>query len=90
LVISIWLASGGEAADDAGGLRPLQPGCSFVVLSDNGHFLLMMAVGSIVGSFIGGHLLGIVPLSFLLPLLGGDLGAVGNQGLAAQIAEPNK
>jgi uncharacterized membrane protein YfcA len=42
---------------------------SFVVLSDNGRFMLTMAAGSIVGSFIGGQLLGIVPSPVLLPLL---------------------
>jgi uncharacterized protein len=42
---------------------------SFIVLSENGRFVLMMAVGSIVGSFIGGQLLGIVPSPVLLPLL---------------------
>ena len=34
---------------------------SFVVLGENGRFVLVMAAGSIVGSFIGGQLLGIVP-----------------------------
>ena len=42
---------------------------SFVVLSENGRFVLMMAAGSIVGSFIGGQLLGIVQSAVLLPLL---------------------
>ena len=42
---------------------------SFVVLSENSRFVLMMAAGSIVGSFIGGQLLGIVPSAVLLPLL---------------------
>ena len=42
---------------------------SFVVLGENKRFVLVMAVGSIVGSFIGGRLLGLVPNSVLLPLL---------------------
>ena len=42
---------------------------SFAVLGQNWMFLLVMAAGSIVGTFIGGRLLGIVPTSILLPLL---------------------
>jgi uncharacterized membrane protein YfcA len=42
---------------------------SFVVLSENSRFVLVMAAGSIVGSFIGGRLLGLVPTPVLLPLL---------------------
>ncbi len=42
---------------------------SFSVLGKNRTFLLMMAAGSIVGAFIGGRLLGIVPEQILLPLL---------------------
>jgi len=42
---------------------------SFSVLGCNRVFLLVMAVGSIVGTFIGGHLLGIVPDGVLLPAL---------------------
>jgi uncharacterized membrane protein YfcA len=42
---------------------------SFSVLRRNKAFLLMMAVGSIVGTFIGGLLLGIVPDTVLLPAL---------------------
>ena len=42
---------------------------SFVVLSENGRFVLVMAAGSIVGSFIGGRVLSFVPTSVLLPLL---------------------
>jgi uncharacterized protein len=42
---------------------------SFVVLGENRRFVLVMAAGSIVGSFIGGRLLGLVPNSVLLPLL---------------------
>jgi uncharacterized membrane protein YfcA len=42
---------------------------SFVVLAENRRFVLVMAAGSIVGSFIGGQLLGLVPNTVLLPLL---------------------
>ncbi|WP_028745405.1 sulfite exporter TauE/SafE family protein [Rhizobium mesoamericanum] len=42
---------------------------SFSVLGRNRLFLIAMAVGSIVGSFIGARLLGIVPNAVLLPLL---------------------
>ena len=42
---------------------------SFVVLGENRRFLLVMAAGSIIGSFIGGRLLGLVPNAVLLPLL---------------------
>jgi len=39
------------------------------VLSENGRFALFMAAGSIVGSFMGGRLLGLLPGALLLPLL---------------------
>jgi uncharacterized protein len=42
---------------------------SFAVLGENKRFVLVMAVGSIVGSFVGGRLLGLVPSPILLPLL---------------------
>jgi uncharacterized membrane protein YfcA len=42
---------------------------SFSVLGHNRAFLLVMAVGSIVGAFIGGLLLGVVPDAVLLPAL---------------------
>lgn len=42
---------------------------SFSVLGRNKTFLLVMAAGSIVGTFVGGFLLGIVPNAFLLPAL---------------------
>ena len=42
---------------------------SFSVLRKNWMFLLVMAAGSIVGTFVGGRLLGIVPNTILLPLL---------------------
>jgi uncharacterized membrane protein YfcA len=40
-----------------------------VVLGQNRGFALVMAAGSIIGSFIGGRLLGLVPSPILLPLL---------------------
>ena len=42
---------------------------SFAVIGRNRLFVLIMAAGSIMGSFIGGWLLGIVPSHILLPLL---------------------
>ena len=42
---------------------------SFAVLGRNRTFVLVMAAGSILGSFLGGQLLGIVPSHILLPLL---------------------
>jgi len=42
---------------------------SFVVVGRNRVFLLTMAAGSIVGTFIGGQLLGLVPGGLLLPAL---------------------
>jgi uncharacterized protein len=46
---------------------------SFAVLSRNKLFLLVMAAGSIVGTFVGGLLLGLVPNHILLPILAGLL-----------------
>ena len=42
---------------------------SFSVLRRHTGFVLTMAAGSIVGTFIGGRLLGVVPTAFLLPML---------------------
>ena len=42
---------------------------SFSVLRHNRTFLLTMAMGSIVGTFVGGLLLGLVPNGVLLPML---------------------
>jgi uncharacterized protein len=42
---------------------------SFSVLRKNLTFMLLMAAGSIFGTFIGGLLLGLVPTAILLPLL---------------------
>jgi uncharacterized membrane protein YfcA len=46
---------------------------SFAVLGENKRFVLVMAAGSVVGTFIGGQLLGLVPTAVLLPLLAGIL-----------------
>jgi uncharacterized membrane protein YfcA len=42
---------------------------SFRVLRKNWSFLLVMAAGSMIGTFIGGRMLGLVPSYVLLPLL---------------------
>ena len=42
---------------------------TFAVIGQNRAFLLVMAAGSIVGTFIGGRMLGLVPSFVLLPLL---------------------
>ena len=42
---------------------------SFGVLARNRPFVLVMAAGSILGAFVGGQLLGIVPAAVLLPVL---------------------
>lgn len=42
---------------------------SFSVLKRNWPFMLAMAIGSMVGTFIGGQLLGVIPTSVLLPIL---------------------
>lgn len=42
---------------------------SFAVLGRNRTFLLVMAIGSICGTFVGGLLLGLVPAAVLLPAL---------------------
>ncbi len=46
---------------------------AFEVLRHNGRFVLAMAVGSILGTAIGGQLLGIVSSAVLLPVLAGIL-----------------
>ena len=46
---------------------------SFAILGQSRAFVLVMALGSIVGTFIGGRLLGIMPSTILLPLLAGIL-----------------
>lgn len=42
---------------------------SFAVIGAQAHFVLVMAGGSVLGSFIGSRLLGIVPAHVLLPVL---------------------
>lgn len=42
---------------------------SFAVLGQNPSFVLLMAVGSLIGAWLGGQLLGIVPSTVLLPVL---------------------
>jgi uncharacterized membrane protein YfcA len=42
---------------------------SFTVLAENRGFVLVMAAGSILGAFIGGQLLSLIPNVVLLPLL---------------------
>lgn len=42
---------------------------SFAVIGENKTFLLVMAAGSLIGTFIGGQMLGIVPGAVLLPIL---------------------
>lgn len=42
---------------------------SFSTIRRNGRFVLLMAAGSVVGTFLGGQLLGIIPSYVLLPLL---------------------
>jgi uncharacterized protein len=46
---------------------------SFAVLSQSRSFVLVMALGSVVGAFIGGRLLGVIPSGILMPLLAGIL-----------------
>jgi uncharacterized membrane protein YfcA len=42
---------------------------SFAVLGRNFRFVLIMAAGSVLGTWIGGQLLGLVPGSVLIPVL---------------------
>ena len=51
------------------GFRRYSRDKSFAVLALNPGFLWSMATGSLVGTFLGGQLLGIVPATVLLPLL---------------------
>lgn len=46
---------------------------SFQVLGRNLAFVLVMAAGSVLGSWIGGRLLGVVPIAVLIPGLSGIL-----------------
>jgi hypothetical protein len=49
-------------------------------------FLLVMAAGSIVGTFIGGLLLGLVPNYVLLPAAGCAAADFSREGVSPQIA----
>jgi uncharacterized membrane protein YfcA len=42
---------------------------SFAVLGRNRRFVGIMAAGSVIGAFLGGRLLGLIPSTVLLPLL---------------------
>ncbi|WP_223434165.1 MULTISPECIES: sulfite exporter TauE/SafE family protein [unclassified Pseudomonas] len=42
---------------------------SFSIIRAQRPFILIMAAGSIIGTFIGGQLLGLIPTAYLLPLL---------------------
>jgi len=55
------------------GLARYSRDASFAALGRHRRFMLAMAAGSILGGFIGGWLLGIVPGRVLLPLLAGLL-----------------
>lgn len=46
---------------------------SFSVLGRHRTFVVVKAAGSIIGAFIGGHLLVVVPDGFLLPFVAGLL-----------------
>lgn len=46
---------------------------SFTVLGRNRAFVMVMAAGSMAGTFVGGYLLGLVPGAILLPSLAGIL-----------------
>ena len=52
------------------------------MLQNDGRFVFLMALGSIVGSFIGGQLLSVVPAAVLIPLLVTIPTGVGGQNLA--------
>ena len=55
------------------------------MLGENRRFVLVMAAGSIVGSFIGGRLLGFVPNAVAPSAACRHPGVVGGQGLEAQV-----
>lgn len=42
---------------------------SFSIIRSQRRFLIIMAAGSILGAFVGGRLLGVIPTSLLLPIL---------------------
>lgn len=57
---------------------------SFGVLREHARFVVVMALGSVVGAVIGGLLLGAVP-DFVIVRPRGAADAVGGQGLAARV-----
>ncbi len=61
--------AGGEPPDHDRRFTRYSRDQSFSVIGRNRAFLLVMAAGSIIGTFIGGQLLGIMPSGVLLPLL---------------------
>lgn len=46
---------------------------SFSSIKQQKRFLLVMAAGSLVGAYMGGRLLGVIPTTYLLPMLAGIL-----------------
>jgi uncharacterized membrane protein YfcA len=42
---------------------------SFLVIREQRQFIALMAVGSMIGAFIGAQVLGVIPTAVLLPLL---------------------
>ena len=46
---------------------------SFSVIRQQSRFIITMAMGSLVGAFLGGQLLGLLPTHYLLPVLAGIL-----------------
>ena len=46
---------------------------SFSVIRQQSKFIIIMAMGSLVGAFLGGQLLGLLPTHYLLPVLAGIL-----------------
>jgi uncharacterized membrane protein YfcA len=42
---------------------------SFSVIREQRRFIALMALGSLIGAFIGGRLLGLIPTAVLLPIL---------------------
>ena len=68
-----WSFAGREPSHHARGFTRYSRDQSFAVLGQNSGFLPVLATGSMVGTFIGGRLLGLVPTYFLLPLLAAAL-----------------
>jgi uncharacterized protein len=60
---------------------------SFSVLRKNIAFMLLMAAGSILGTFIGGLLPGLVPTAILLPPACGTACHVGGESLVARTSK---